>query len=665
MTRATSGLGELRSTPLRNPSLEEQKASRVGRLVQWLADNKNLHFEDYQSLWQWSVSDLPGFWRSVWEHFKVVNHHEPDRILDDRSMPGAHWFTGARLNYAENALSGPDDAIVVIAISQTRERLQLTRGELRDQVARARAGLQRLGVRPGDRVAGYLPNIPEAVVAMLATVSLGAVWSSVAPEFGTQTVLDRFSQVAPKVLIAVDGYKYADKNIVRTDAVRTIREGLSSLTATVGVSYLAADGAEIGDISWNELTSQPAEPAYEAVPFDHPLWILFSSGTTGLPKAITHGHGGIVVEQIKSHALQTDLGRNDTYFVYCTTSWVMWNILVSALLVEASIVLMDGNPAYPNAATLWHIVSNEKVTAFGCGASVLVQAAREGVRPAVDFDMTSLRSISSTGSPLPPEAFEWVYREVGSDIFLQSSSGGTDICGAFVGGSPLLPVRAGEIAGRCLGVDVHAFDPEGAQVIGVAGELVVSSPMPSMPIYFWNDPEGRRYKEAYFDVFPGKWRHGDWIVMNEDGSCVIQGRSDGTLNRGGVRLGTAEFYNHLSRRSDVEDCLVVHLEDSSGGLGRLLLFVTLPSGSSLNDQLTESICSDLRQALSPRHVPDRVFQVPQIPYGLTGKKLEVPVKRILQGAPRATVVSDGALRDSSALDKFQEIADLIAQETAR
>jgi acetoacetyl-CoA synthetase len=630
-------------------------ASPVGAYLRWLADNGGPTVDEYSELWRWSVSELPGFWGSIWDHFGVIG----DRgavVLEGSAMPGARWFPGATLNYAENMLAGADGQVVLIARSQTRDRITITRGQLRELVASTAAGLRTLGVTKGDRVAGYLPNIPEAVIAMLATASIGAVWASCAPEFGTRGVIDRFRQVAPAVLIAVDGYRYGAREVDRTAAVEAIRSSLPTLKATVTVPYLRADRHVPDGVAWSTLVSQRGPTHFEPVSFGHPLWILFSSGTTGLPKAITHSHGGIVVELLKSHALHSGLGGTDRYFVYATTSWVMWNILVSALLVGASIVLMDGNPSFPDPSCLWRIVADEQVTAYGCGAALLLQSAVTKVRPGNDFDLGVLRSVTSTGSPLPADAFRWVYREVRPDIFLQSMSGGTDVCGAFVGGSPMLPVRAGRIACRCLGVDAHAVDAAGRSVIGVPGELVIDTPMPSMPIFFWADPEGRRYRETYFGMYPGRWRHGDWVTFDEDGSCEIHGRSDGTLNRGGVRLGTAEFYNVLAAVPGVTDSMVLHLEDPAGGLGKLLLFVELQNGVALDEELRGFIVAQLVDQLSPRHAPDRIVAVPQIPYNHTGKKLEIPMKRILQGASRAEVLSDAAVRNPAAIDTFEELA---------
>jgi acetoacetyl-CoA synthetase len=637
------------------PTPESVARSRVGRFRDRVEADLGLDLPDYAALWRWSVDDLAGFWGQVWEQLAPIAHSEPTAVLADPTMPGARWFPGATLNFAENALAGPDDDVVLLARSQTRAPVTLTRGELRDRVARAAAGLRRLGVGVGDRVAAYLPNGPEAVVALLATASLGAIWASCAPELGTRSVLDRFAQVAPSVLLVVDGYRYGDKAIDRTDAVAELRAGLPTVRTVVGVGYLDPD-ARPGDVAWADLLAAPAEPAYEALAFDTPLWILFSSGTTGLPKAIVHSHGGITVELLKTHALHNDLGPGDRYLVHCTTSWVMWNILVGGLLSGAAIVLFDGNPGHPDDLALWRLIERTGVTSFGCGAAMIMAHRRAGWSPRRRCDLSRLRTVLSTGSPLPAEGFRWVYAHVGRDVLLQSGSGGTDVCCAFVGGSPMLPVRAGEIAGPCLGVRAEALAPDGRPVVDEPGELVISSPMPSMPIAFWGDTDGSRYRESYFAMFPGRWRHGDWIVVAPDGSSRITGRSDGTLNRGGVRLGSAEFYAVLEDVPAVADSLVVHLEDPEGGAGRLLLFVEVADGRELDDELRGAIVRELRTRLSPRHAPDEVVGVPGIPYNLTGKKLEVPVKRLLQGVPRDEVLSDGAVRDPTVLDAFEALA---------
>ncbi|TQE23018.1 acetoacetate--CoA ligase [Streptomyces ipomoeae] len=642
------------------PDARMSAECRMGRYLNWLCGEHGHEFAGYDELWKWSTEDLEGFWQSIWEYFEVTGDGDISRVIEDETMPGAEWFPAARLNYAENMLRGDENQVVLTALSQTRERIELTRGQLREQVARAAGGLRLLGVRPGDRVVAYLPNIPEALIAMLATASLGAVWAVCAPELGSSSVIDRLQQLDPKVFLTVDGYYYGDKAIDRRDEVARIRAELPTITATVQVRYLHETDLLPEAILWDDLLAGEAEPRFERVPFGYPLWVLFSSGTTGLPKAIVHSHGGITLELQKALGLHSDLGPQDRYFVFCTTTWVMWNIQVSALLLGAAITLFDGNPSFPRADALWSIVEDEAVTVFGAGAAFLTSCRKAGQVPGRDFDLSRLRGIFSTGSPLPAAGFRWVYEAVSPSVFLQSTSGGTDVCTSFVGGAPLLPVRAGEIAAPALGVLAQAFDAAGHPVVDQLGELVISKPMPSMPISFWNDPGGTKYQAAYFDHFPGKWRHGDWVVFNERGSCTISGRSDGTLNRGGVRLGTSEFYSVLENLPGIDDSLVVHLDDPDGGMGSLVLFVHLQQNTRLDEALRGRIARELRERLSPRHVPDEVIAVPDIPYNLTGKKLEVPVKRILRGTPRHDVVSDGAVRNPASLDVFERLCPRFA-----
>jgi acetoacetyl-CoA synthetase len=573
-------------------------------------------------------------------------------------MPGAEWFPGARLNYAEHMLGGEADRArpAVIAHSQTRAPLELTFGDLREQVAAARAGLQRLGVGPGDRVVGQLPNIPETLIAFLATASLGATWAACPPEFGPRSVIDRFAMLDPKVLFAVVGYRYGEREIDRRAEVAELLAALPTLEHVVHVPYAGGEKDTLaGAVGWGELLSEPGALAFEQVPFDHPLCVLFSSGTTGLPKAIVHGHGGILVEHLKNHALSWDIRDGDRLMWFTTTAWMMWNALVSALLLRASIVMLDGNPLHPDLEMQWGLAERLRPTQMGVGPALLMACRKAGVSLA-RHDLASIRQLCAAGSPLPAEGYDWVYEQLGADVLLNVGSGGTDVCSGIVQGGPLQPVYRGEISGCALGVDVAAFDAAGRPLVGELGELVIREPMPSMPVRFWNDPGGARYRATYFDTYPGVWRHGDWITFTPRGSCLIAGRSDATLNRGGVRLGTGEFYPVIEAMEEVLDSLVVHLEDRDGGPGELMLFVVVAPGVEFDDALRAKIVAALRGALSPRHVPDVVEAVPAIPRTLTAKKLELPVKRILLGAPVSEVASADALADPRALDAFVALA---------
>ena len=626
------------------PPADVRRSSVVGHYLDWLSRERGLDFDSYAELWQWSVDDLDAFWSSIWSFFDVQASAPYDAVLRHPSMPGTEWFPGSRLNYAERALAGGGDDLAVIARSQAREERRITWDELRDQVARCRAGLLRLGVGRGDRVGAYLPNGPEALVGFLATASLGAVWSSCPPEFGVRSVTDRFGQLDPVVLLVVRTYRYGTKQIDRSAEVAAIVDALPTVRTVVDV-----------DTGWEDLLGEPAELAFDPVPFDHPLYVLFSSGTTGLPKAIVHAHGGILLEHLKSLALHHDLGPGDRFFWFSTTGWMMWNLLVSGLCVGATIVLFDGDPGWPDRGALWRTAAETGITVFGVSAPFLLACRSDGLDLSQCGDLSGVRSVGSTGAPLPAAGYRWVHEQL-PHTWLTSVSGGTDVCTAFVGGSPLLPVVAGEISGRYLGARVEAYDDAGRSVVGEQGELVVTAPMPSMPTALWGDEDGSRLRDAYFGRFPGVWCHGDWITITDRGSCVITGRSDATLNRGGVRLGTAEFYAVVEAIPGIADSLVVHLEDAEGGPGRLVLFVQLDGGSVLDDALVARLSGALRSALSPRHVPDEVHAVPVIPRTHSGKKLEVPVKRILAGAAVADVASVGALADPGALEPFVAIS---------
>jgi acetoacetyl-CoA synthetase len=637
------------------PPADVRRTSRIGAYLDWLERERGESFEDYQALWRWSVTDLTGFWSSIWDYFQVSAYDAPAEVLTGRTMPGARWFPGATLNYAEHVLRMPglaDTAPAVLSWSQTREPATLTAADLREQVRRVAAGLRRLGVAQGDRVAAYAPNIPETLVLMLATASLGAVFSSCAPEFGTRSVVDRWQQIRPAVLVAVDGYRYGDKVVDRREEVTAIQAALPSLRHAVMLPYLdpTADG-------WSELAAPTDEPlTFAPVPFDHPLYVLYSSGTTGLPKPIVHGHGGILLEHLKMLALHHDLGPGDRFFWFTTTGWMMWNFLVSAPAVGAAVVMFDGDPAHPDLAALWRLAGESGMTFFGTSAPYLMACRKAGISPRAEADLSRLRGAGSTGAPLPAEGFSWVYEQVSPTLLLHSLSGGTDLCTGFLGGVPLRPVWRGEISCRCLGACVEAYDPAGHPVVGQLGELVITGPMPSMPVGFWGDQSGERYREAYFDTFPGVWRHGDWLLVTERGSCVITGRSDATLNRGGVRLGTAELYTVVEGLPEVVDSLVVHLTGPDTDTDELLLFVVPAAGHDLDDALRARIATELRTNLSPRHVPDQVLAVPAVPRTLSGKKLEVPVKRILAGTAPELAAAEGALANPESLTAYAAIA---------
>src|SRR5687767_9095547 len=578
---------------------------------------------DYHELWRWSVEDLEGFWGGLWDWFEIGAGYE--RVLASSEMPGAEWFPGAELSYAERMFRGarPGEVAIVHA-SESQALAEVTWDELADQVARCAAGLRRLGVERGDRVAAYMPNVPETVVAFLACASIGAVWSSCAPEFGTPTVVDRFKQIEPKVLIATDGYRYGGKDFDRRERVAEIVAAIPSIEHTVMVPS-----------GWEGLLAEPAELSFEPVPFDHPLWVLYSSGTTGLPKAIVQGQGGILLEHLKKARLHSDLSPGDRFFWFTTTGWMMWNFLVGGLLAGASIVLYDGQQ---DPGRLWVFGGEAGVATFGTSAGLVAASMKAGVTPSA---WEGLRSIGSTGSPLPVEGFEWIYERF-PDVWLFSTSGGTDLCTAFVGGCPLLPVYTGELQARCLGAAVEAWSEDGRPLVNEVGELVITQPMPSMPIYFWNDDGGERYRSSYFEMFPGVWRHGDWIKVTDRGTAVIYGRSDSTINRGGVRMGTSEIYSAVEGVPEVLDSLVVDVDDE------MILFVVVRD--SLTDEVVAEIRRRVREHCSPRHVPDRIVQIPEVPRTLSNKKLEVPVKKILLGAAPESAASRDSLANPDALD---------------
>jgi len=647
-----------------DPPAELVERSRLTEFMRWLETERGLRFSGYEKLWRWSVTDLEAFWASIWDFFEVQADGGYDRVLAGRAMPGAEWFAGTSLNYAEHVFAGKDDAEpAVLHASELRGLDELSWGELRAQVAAVAAGLRELGVEPGDRVVAYMPNIPEAIVAFLATASIGAVWSSCSPDFGPASVIDRFAQIEPKVLFAVDGYRYGGKDFDRREVLAKLQAAMPSLVRTVVLPYLDPDPdlSAVADATrWDELLAggEGAELAFERVPFDHPLWVLYSSGTTGLPKAIVQGQGGILLEHLKKLHLHVDAHPGDRLFWFTTTGWMMWNFLVSGLLTRAAIVLYDGNPGHPDMSVLWDLAARAGVTMFGTSASYIAACMKAGVEPGVGRDLSRLKAVGSTGSPLSPEGFDWIYKQIGADTWLFSTSGGTDLCTAFVGGTPLLPVYRGELQARALGAAVEAWDEGGNSVIDEVGELVVTEPMPSMPVFFWGDDDGSRYRAAYFEMFPGVWRHGDWIEITSRGTAAIYGRSDSTINRSGIRMGTSEIYRAVLGIDAIVDALVVDVP-RPGTEGWMPLFVVLREGAKLDDGLRREIAKRVREHCSPRHVPDEVFAIAEVPRTLSGKVLEVPVKRILMGTDPRKAASRGSLANPAALDYFVELASTL------
>jgi acetoacetyl-CoA synthetase len=647
------------------PSAAAVEASNLTAYIDWLRAERGVDVTTYPDLWGWSVDDLEAFWNSIFDYFEVEYDGERSVALGSREMPGAEWFPGVRLNWAERAFSGkPDDQVAILHASELRELEEITWGELREKVAAVAGGLRSLGVERGDRVVAYIPNIAEATIAFLAVASIGAVWSSASPDFGAGSLIDRFAQIEPKVLIAVDGYRYGGKDFDRTPVVAQLQEAMPSLNHTVLLPYLDTEAsADSGAASlenvtlWSDLLAADAgaELTFERVSFDHPLWVLYSSGTTGLPKAIVQGQGGILIEQLKKMHLHTDAKPGDRLFWFTTTGWMMWNFIVSGLLTEAAIVLYDGNPGFPDMGTLWNLAEKAGVTMFGTSAAYISACMKAGEEPGTGRDLSRLKSVGSTGSPLAPEGFDWIYEHVGRDTWLFSTSGGTDLCTAFVGGVPTLPVYRGELQARALGAAVESWDEEGHPHTNEVGELVLTEPMPSMPLYLWGDESGDRYRESYFEMFPGTWRHGDWIELTDRGTAIIYGRSDSTINRGGIRIGTAEIYRAVLESEDITDALVVDLP-KDGTDGVIELFVVLREGAELSDDLKKQLARSIRDRCSPRHVPDTVTAIASVPRTLSGKVVEVPVKRILMGADPTKVVSRDSLANPEALDFFVAIA---------
>ncbi len=650
MTEETS---ELQGSLLWEPSPEIVAGANMTRFMHWVRENRGHDFSSYDELWRWSVSDLEEFWAAIWEFFEVRPRRKYETALKNREMPGAVWFPGAELNYAEHALSRRDDHVAIESQSELRPRATMTYAELHRQVASFAAGLKSMGVEKGDRVIALMPNIPEAVVAFLATASIGAIWSACSPEFGIPSVIERFRQIKPKALIAVDGYRYRGRDYDRRDAVRDLQLNLPTLRTTVVLPYLSEqpDLSELsGHVLWQDILIDTDEIEFEAVPFDHPLWVLYTSGTTGLPKPIVHGHGGILLEHFKALALHMDLGKDDKFFWYTTTGWMMWNFLVGGLLIDATVQLFDGDPSHPDLNRLWSFAHENGTTYFGTSAPFIQGCMKAALRPNESFDLSRIRGIGSTGAPLPPEGFFWVYENISDNLLLGSFSGGTDVCTGFVGPSPILPVRAGEIQCRCLGAKVEAFDENGNSVINKVGELVLTEPLVSMPLFLWNDEDGTRLRASYYEMYEGVWRHGDWVEITDRGTVVISGRSDSTLKRSGIRMGTSDFYRVVEEMDDVSDSLVV---DTTGSL---FLFVVTKDGRAMDDDLKAEIRLKCRTDLSPQWAPDEIHAIDEVPRTLNGKKVEVPVKEILSGRDAKEAVSPDAMANPESLRFFVELA---------
>ncbi|MFC5410551.1 acetoacetate--CoA ligase [Larkinella bovis] len=676
MASATTTISPDPKKPLWKPDRRLIDSSQMKRYLDWLFVKKGLYFRDYHDLWDWSTTDLEDFWLSIWQFFNIQSQTDFQEVVEKPAtgLFGTRWFTGATLNYAEHIFRHrTNDRPALLFQSEQRPLTAMSWNELEKQVAALAQFLREKGVRSGDRVVSVLPNSPEAVVAFLATNSLGAIWSSCSPDFGTTSIIDRFRPIEPKVLLAIDGYTYNGKPIDKTGALHELQAALPTLKQVIWIPYLNPDfepltGLRSPAVLWNTvLESYPnAALTFEPVPFDHPIWILFSSGTTGKPKAITHSVGGCLLEHLKALVLHQDVQPGDRYFWYSTTGWMMWNYAVASLLAGATLVLYDGSASYPNLDVLWNLAERARINHFGAGAAYLLACMRADLSFSNQPKLSHLRTIGSTGSPLPPEGFRWVYESVKKDVWLISLSGGTDICSGFVGGSPLLPVFEGEIQCRLLGCKLDAFDESGKPVRNELGEMVILEPMPSMPIYFWNDPGNQRYKASYFEHYDGIWRHGDWIKITDRKTVIIYGRSDATLNRDGVRIGTSEIYSAVESVPAVSDSLVVCLELHGGRYFMPLFVVLKDQPGEPPTELDEAVAQQIRQALrtqySPRHVPDAIFQVPEIPYTISGKKVEAPIKKILMGLSPERVTSRDTLRNPSALDTYIQLADTLKSD---
>jgi acetoacetyl-CoA synthetase len=645
------------------PSEDFKAQANITRYLDWLKSERGLTFEDYHHLWQWSVTEIESFWETLWEFFQIKSSQSYSQVLTDRKMPGAQWFIGAEVNYAEHVFRNySPDYPALIFQSEIQPLTEVFWDELYQKVSSVAAALRGMGIQRGDRVVSYMPNIPQTVMAFLACASIGAVWSSCSPDFGTRSVVDRFSQIKPKALFAVDGYQYGGKSFDCRPAIAALQQSLPTLQNTILVPYLQSNpGSEAlqDTVIWDELLTQSTELIFEQVPFDHPIWVVYSSGTTGLPKALVHGHGGILLEFMKFLGLHVDLKPGDRFFWFSTTGWVMWNICQGGLLLGCTSILYDGSPGHPDMGVVWEFAEKSRMNLLGTSAAFITGCMNTQLEPGKAYDLDSLKAVGSTGSPLSPDGFRWVYEKVKEDIWLGSTSGGTDPCTGFLGSCPLLPVRAGELQCRCLGVNAQAYDDNGNSLTNEVGELVITEPMPSMPLYLWNDAENQRYKESYFEMYPGKWRHGDWIRILPTGGGVILGRSDSTINRLGVRMGSSEIYAAVEDLPEVMDSLVLGFE-TPGGKYLMPLFVVLNEGIKLDNNLEKKINTKIRSALSPRHVPDVIYQISEVPCTLNGKKLEVPVKKILCGIPVEKAVNVDSMSNPDAIQYFVELSSKIS-----